>query len=205
MLSTKLFLARHGETEWSRAGRYQGYCSVLLSPEGERQAARLGERLAGEAIGVLHSSDLPRAFQTAQIIASRAGSEVRLWPELREMHFGAFEGKTFTEIAESHPMVLHAWMENPMQMGPPGGENLSQLSARVSRFLKGLKEGPTQERALVVSHGGPLRVMICLLLGLQESFYRRFQLDEASLSILEPRTQGVTLSLLNDRCHLNGL
>ena len=102
---TTLLLVRHGETDWNRDGRWQGQSDTPLNELGRRQARELAEQLDG--VDVVYSSDLARARETAEILAERAGVEVRLDPRLRERGFGAWEGLTLAEIESGlRPTVL---------------------------------------------------------------------------------------------------
>jgi broad specificity phosphatase PhoE len=99
----RLFLARHGQTDWNAQRRYQGHASVPLNETGRRQAAALGQRLAHEGIEAIYSSDLPRAWMTAQTIAAACGLPVQPEPRTREMDFGEWQGRTHTgSVSELH-------------------------------------------------------------------------------------------------------
>jgi alpha-ribazole phosphatase len=195
---TRLLLVRHGETDWNREGRYQGQTGTPLNEAGRAQTAQLAARLAGEALDAVYSSDLKRACETAQIIAAPRGLTVARMPQLREAAFGVLEGLTYDEAKAQYPQALDAWHANP-DCPPPGGEALSQVAARVQTFLDGLTVGQT---ALVVGHGGPLRVLLCLVMGLPAAQHWQFRLDTASFTTVNLYDAGAILSLLNDTSHL---
>jgi len=200
----RLILVRHGETVWNAEGRYQGATDLPLSAQGKAQAQCLADRLALESIDLVYSSDLKRARQTASAIAACLGLQVHREPRLREMAFGDWEGLTYSEIRERHPQALARWEDDPVGTAPPGGESLSQLVARIKDLLDdlrglGLGEAGT---ALLVSHGGPLRVFLGLALGLAPGDYWRFRLDPGSISDLHLYPECAILNLLNDRHHL---
>lgn len=197
----RLLLVRHGETEWNEAGRCQGCSDVDLGATGLKQAEKLRERLAEESITAIYSSDLRRALHTARIIASPHGIEVVPREELREVDFGEFEGLTFEEIKRRYPQVDWWDIQNPDQCFPKG-ESVSQLMARVSQFVAELRECYSEGTKLIVAHGGPLRALLCLLLGFRLEHWWSIRLDNASLSIVETCSPGVVISLLNDVCHL---
>jgi broad specificity phosphatase PhoE len=200
-------LVRHGPTTGGAPDGipYAGWSDVPLGDAGCDQAARLGRRLAAEPLGVAYASDLARARQTLDVLlAGRAeGPPVRLDPDLRELNFGAWEGLTYADIAArpEGPAVLAG------ERAAPGGESLADLTVRVRRFLDRLERDGVaggDGATLVVAHGGPLRVLLCLLLGLPQTAHWRFRLDHTSLSEVhwEPAT-GPVLVRLNDRCHLD--
>lgn len=200
---TRIFLVRHGETLWEGTGRYLGHTDIPLSPRGKAQAERLGERLAGEKVNVIYASDLLRAQETAQVLSRGWGLTPRLRPQLRENHFGLWQGLTHDEIRQRYPEELRQREKDPLGFAPPQGENLASLAARVDRARQEMVQeaGPV----LLVSHAGPLKVLLCLFLGLPLPFYWRLRLDHASLSILDTYPEGAILSLLNSTSHLEGL
>lgn len=202
MAPTSFLLVRHGETLWNSELRYQGHQPVALSAKGVREAVCLRDRLAGRKVDGIYASDLPRAFQTAEIIAG-AHPQVEVVPDsaLRELNWGKFEGLTYAEIEERFPKEIVAWRNDRMRCGPPGGENLMQLADRVIPRLREISERHQGQTVLIVAHSGPLRVFICSCLGLGLDRYWQMPLDNASLSIVESYNEGAILTLFNDVCH----
>ena len=197
----RLLLVRHGETEWNESARYQGRSDISLSAAGLHQAEALRQRLAKEKIDIIYSSDLKRAVHTAQVIALGHDAKVATCKELREIDFGEFEGLTFEEIKQRYPHSNWLTVQDPQERLPKG-ESVSQLTARVSQFATRLRRYTGEETILVVAHGGSLRALICLLLGLSLEHWWQIRLDSASLSIVETHSEGAVLSLMNDICHL---
>ena len=199
---SRLLLVRHGDTVLNSAERYWGQTDVELSAAGIKQAERLRDRLAVEGIDAVYSSNLKRALATAHIIASSHRLDVIVREELREVNFGKLEGLTFREIDELYPEVTEAWSNWSLAFEFPGGESVSELDARVSKFLGKLQEHTSEETILIVAHSAPLRLLICHLLGIGLQHWRQFRLDLASLSIVETYSQGAVINLLNDTSHL---
>jgi len=197
----RLILVRHGETIWNDERRYQGEADLPLSESGEIQARQVAVRLADEAIDLIYSSDLKRALQTADRVAAVHGTKIIVERRLRELSFGAWEGLTYAEIQERYPQALARWEEEPLVTAPPGGESLNGLVGRVKDFCDDLKR-LEEETVLLVSHGGPLRELICLALGLAPTDYWRLRLDPGSVSELYLYPESAILALLNDRHHL---
>jgi len=193
----RLFLVRHGLTDWNAAQRFQGQHDVPLNETGQRQAAALAERLAGEPLQAIYASDLQRARATVQAIAARHTCPITIEPRLREISFGAWEGLTYAEIAAGDPAVLAAWENNILENAPPGGETLKQLSGRVQAVLDDLYLAHKDEILLLVAHGGTLQVLICLALGLPPEKYWQFHLSPGSLSEIAIYPQGGIINLLN--------
>ncbi len=201
---TRLLLVRHGATEWNSSLRFTGHSQISLSDPGRRQAIKLGQRLAGEKIDVVCTSDLRRALETVAAACRGRDVEVLPCPELREMDYGDCEGLTFKEIAARFPEVVKPWLDYSLDLTFPGGESLAGFIERVSGFVDRLQDHPQRRTVLVVSHGGIIRVLLCRLLGLSNDHWWQFRVDNASISIVETDNQRVILNLANDTSHLTG-
>jgi len=199
---SKLFLVRHGNTKLNSAGRYWGQTDVGLSAEGVGQAERLRDRLATQKIDIVYTSNLQRASATAKIIATNHQVDIVTCPELREINFGKIEGLTFKEVSQLYPEVAEAWFKWSLALKYPGGESVTELNNRVSKFLERLGKHTPEETILIVAHSAPLRMLVCHLLGIRIRHWRQIRLDLASLSILETYPLGAILNLLNDVSHL---
>jgi broad specificity phosphatase PhoE len=157
-----VLLARHGETDDNREPlRFQGWRDTPLNDTGRREAAELAERIVGEGIASLWSSDLVRASETAQIVAARLGLEVRLDPRLREANRGRWEGRLFRDVARDEPTLYAEWMRAGDGWRFPGGESLLEQQQRVHACLEDIRT-TAELPALAVCHGGSIRVMLCL-------------------------------------------
>lgn len=202
---TRLLLVRHGETAWNAQGRLQGQIDVPLSDVGKRHAMALAGRLAGEVIHAAYASDLQRAWETATTIAAPHRLMVHTDPRLREIAFGTWEGLTYDEVRQQDPRTLADWQVDPMKIAAPGGESLADVVARVQAILRYIAGTHRDQTVLLVAHGGSLRVLICLALGLVPQGRWQFQLGVGSLSELYLHEQGAVLTLLNDTHHLTGV
>ncbi len=158
-----LLLARHGQTSWNALGKLQGHTDIALDDTGRDQSRALAASLAPAGIRTVWTSDLERARETGAIIAAALGlAAPRTDPELRERQFGVFEGLTRDECASQHPEHWAAWLAQTSS--PPGGEPRADAVIRMGRALERIaarEEGP----ALVVSHGGVMRLWLMALLG----------------------------------------
>lgn len=200
-----IYLSRHGETIWNRSKRIQGQTDIPLTDRGRRQAEALAERLASIPLQRIYTSDLSRARETTEIIASRQRQPVPVLPlpELRECDYGLWGGLTYEEIRERFPVDWQAWVRGGRIASPTGGEDFVALGRRAgSVFDRAVREG---EDILISAHRGPIRAIICHALGLEQTLRSRFFVTNCSLSALEcypehrPR-----LVLLNDTSHLIG-
>jgi len=201
----RLLLIRHGATDWTAQGRFQGQTDVPLNAAGRRQVAALAQRLRAEPLQALYASDLQRAWETAQAIAAPQGMGVQAEPRLREIGFGAWEGYTYAELQQRHPAALAAWEHDPLHSAPPGGETLLQITARVQAAYTAILTAHAEHTVGLVAHGGPLQLLLCLALGVSPRAYWQFALAPASLSELCVYTHGAILTHLNDTHHMHDL
>lgn len=161
MSPKSVLLARHGETDDNRQPlRFQGWRDTPLNDTGRRQAAELAERVAGLGVRALWSSDLIRARETAVIVGAGLGLEVRLDARLREANRGLWEGRLFDDVAREEPERFAAWMQAGDQWRFPGGESLQEQQDRVAACVEEVR-ATGELPALVVCHGGSIRVMLC--------------------------------------------
>lgn len=193
-MTTKIWLARHGQTEWSVAGRHTGRSDIPLTPEGERAAAKLGARLQKETFAQVLTSPLRRARQTCELAGFAARAEAL--PDLMEWNYGAYEGLKSAEIRASRP-DWHLFRD-----GCPGGENLADVVARVDRVIARLKSAPGD--TIIFSHGHLLRVLAVRWAGIAPESGARFSLSPASISILavDGASGDPVIDRWNDGCHL---
>lgn len=143
-----------------------GHRDIPLDHVGLRQAATAAALLAARPVKAVYSSDLRRAMQTAQPAASRLGLQVVARPALREVDVGRWEGLTGAEIRERDPQGYAAVGADPLGAPRPGGESYADMAARVWRELDAIAASHRGEEVLVVTHGGPLRAVICQVLDL---------------------------------------
>jgi broad specificity phosphatase PhoE len=156
-----VLLARHGETDDNRPPiRVQGFTDTPLNDVGRAQAAQLAEHAADAGIRSLWSSDLSRARETAEIVGTRLGLAPGLDARLREANRGRWEGRLFIDIEREEPELYRAWRRAGPAFRFPGGESLLEQLERVSAALDDVRRASALP-ALVVCHGGSIRVMLC--------------------------------------------
>jgi broad specificity phosphatase PhoE len=180
-MARTLFCARHGETDWNALGRFQGHTDIPLNDAGRAQARGLAERLRGERLVAVVSSDLSRARETGEIVAR----------DLRERNMGAFEGLTRTECAARFPDEWRAWLADPRN-APVGGEGHEALSTRVAAAAHRAVErlATSEGSVLAVSHGGAMRALVIALgeptpAPIPNAEALRFELDGGRLVYVE--------------------
>jgi alpha-ribazole phosphatase len=184
----RLWLVRHGLTYWNMQQRFCGHRDIPLSAQGRVQALWTAEQLQKESISAIYTSDLVRARETAEIIAHhrKPAVQIRESAAWREIDFGDWEGLTYTQIMEQFKDQLGFFID-PEQCSPPNGESLAHMQQRVKDALSAIMHSddlPAGE-VVIVSHGGPLRVMLCSLLGMPLQRQWQLRLDPGSLSAID--------------------
>ena len=198
----RLLLVRHGETAWNATGRFQGQMDIDLNVVGQRQALALAERLASEEIHAVYASDLRRAYDTALAIAARHPVAVHAEPRLRQMDYGSWQGLTDAQMQEQDPEGFADWNADQVNRSPPGGESLSQVANRLTSLLDEVRAQYAHQTVVLVSHGGTVRLVLCLLLGHPLSAHWQFEVDNTAIAEIELQDRGPVLIRWNDTHHL---
>jgi broad specificity phosphatase PhoE len=190
----RLWLIRHGETEWSASGRHTGRSDIALTPRGEREGERLRRRLSGQAFALVLTSPLRRARETCRLagFSDRAETE----DDLLEWDYGPFEGRTTAEIRTGRP----GW--TIWQSDVPGGESVDAVGARADRVI--VRALAAQGDAALFAHAHLLRILAARWLGLPALSGRSFALRPASLSVLGHERETRVIESWNDVSHLAG-
>jgi probable phosphoglycerate mutase len=189
-----VYLVRHGETAWSLTGQHTGLTDLPLTERGERNARRLGERLAGLAFAKIFTSPLQRAARTCELAGLGRAADVER--DLVEWNYGEYEGLRTVEIHAKRP----DWQL--FRDGCPGGESPDQVGARADRAVRGVRT--IQGDVLIFSSGHILRVLAARWLGLEPAAGRFFVLNTASVSVLgyENNLSQPVIRLWNDTRHV---
>jgi broad specificity phosphatase PhoE len=178
---TTILLARHGESDWNRSQRWQGFADRPLTDLGRRQAAELAARLKETELDTIYSSDLRRARETAEIVARSKGLEVHATPDLREVDVGSWSGLTRAEAEAQFPEGYARWLGGGE--GWKDGETYEQMSERVVAAVQRIAALHDDRRVLVVAHGGSIRAVHAAALGLDVHSYRRIQRVEPNATL----------------------
>ena len=152
---TTILLARHGETDWNREGRFQGFADPTLNDTGRAQAAGLAAELAGVELAAVYSSPLRRAFETAELLAAAHQLAPAAVEALREVDVGSWQGLTREEVEARFPEQFARWLD--YGQGWQDGESYAEMARRVVAALLQLAAAHEGERILAVTHGGPIR------------------------------------------------
>ena len=202
---TRILLARHGETDWNRQGRWQGHSDRPLNAAGLAQAETLGRRLAREEIDALYTSDLLRASQTAAAVGRQTGLDAIATPGLREVDVGDLAGLDRSAAAERFPDWYTRWREGAVD-AYPGGEQFADLRDRALAAFDRIADRHAGGTAIAVCHNGIIRAIVLHVLGLTPGDGPRIAAGpNCSLTVVERRRRRLVLVALNDAGHLEGL
>jgi probable phosphoglycerate mutase len=184
----RLFLVRHGETEWSRDGRHTGRTDVPLTPHGRSQAELVGRSLRGHRFALVLTSPLGRAVDTCRLAGLGAVALQR--DDLREWDYGEYEGRTTADIRKERPGWT-LWRD-----GVPGGESVDEVGARADAVIAEARAAPGD--VVLFAHGHVLRILAARWLGLPACDGSLLALDPATVSILGYEHETSVIRLWND-------
>lgn len=201
----RIFLIRHGETEWNKLGRLQGHSDVQLSSEGIRQAHLLMAHAHFPRIDAIYSSDLSRSVKTAEILAKHLNLNVKKLSELRETNFGDWEGKSVKELAEKLPDDFGKLFTDPERCRPPRGETFLECQARVMNVIRNIIATHDGKNVIVVSHGSAIRLIIGAALDMPIHKIWAISQFNMALNILRVDEGNFTVELINSTAHLQTL
>lgn len=207
MSSLRLILVRHGETVWNQENRWQGQADVPLSSSGQTQAQRLAQRLVQERrqVHAIYSSDLSRAFQTAQILGDSLGMPPLPEQGWREMDIGRWSGLTTAEVATRY---AEEWerLRSGEDLPRGGGETFAQFQERLVHAVQRLFARHAGQQVMIVSHGGAVRAFLLHCRGLAMNQFREIEkIGNTGVSEVSIFADGRTeIHLVNDTNHLEG-
>ena len=194
----RLYLVRHGQVEGYEKVPIYGHTDVLLTEVGILQFEKLAERLRYTKIQAVYSSDLKRAVMGARIIGRHHDVPHHVLPELREIHFGEWEGLGLQEVRERFPEKVQHRMTDPVNFRAPGnGESVAELSQRVMPCLEGILKRQQGLDFLIVAHGAVNRVILCNAIGLDLKRMFRLHQDYGCLNIIDYFPDSTVVRLVN--------
>jgi broad specificity phosphatase PhoE len=202
---TTLFLVRHGRTGWNKEQIFRGTRDVPLDAVGKQEALLVGERLKNEGIQAVFASPLSRATETAEAIARFYNLKVQVLPGLMDLNFGEWEGQSLEEVERRYPDLYLRWLQEPHRVIFPAGEGLNAVRIRAMEAVDGIVVRHPREVVALVSHRVVLKVLICALLGLDNSRFWNIGQDTAAINCFRHQDGRWIAALLNDTCHLKGI
>jgi probable phosphoglycerate mutase len=204
---TRIIAVRHGETDWNVDTRIQGQLDIGLNDKGRWQAQRVAQALAEEALDAVYSSDLSRAFATAQAIAAaqpHGPLPVQAHTGLRERGFGKFEGHTYAAIEAQWPDESRLWRIRDPHFAPDGGETPTQVLARVGQAVNDIAARHPDQQIVLVAHGGVMDMLYRLATQQSVSAPRTWELGNTAINRLLWTPDALTLVGWSDTRHLDG-
>ncbi|MBN2145210.1 MAG: histidine phosphatase family protein [Candidatus Aureabacteria bacterium] len=195
---TQFYFIRHGETTSNAEKRYCGFLDEGLSEKGMLQAEKLHARMIHQSFDGIYSSDRKRAIQTAGIVFKN--SSISPIPDLREMHFGVFEGLNSHEIRKKYKSIYDSWVHDPYRVRIPEAETMNQFEKRIVKSIKIILSSHLDKTVAVVCHGGTISVLLNYFLKTKD-FWKHLP-GSASLNIVECENDYNELKVFNDTSHL---
>src|SRR5213593_1138317 len=201
-MSLRLFVLRHGETAFTRERRFAGWRDVPLTEAGLRQCEAAAVALSGLAVAAVYASPLERARTSAEVIAKPHRLPVQVSPAFRELSFGAWEGRTRSDVAVAEPALYDTWRTAPETFTAPGGESLAAVAARVAGGIEALRAEHDGDCVVLVTHAVVIRLIVLDGLGLGPARLWSIDASPAGITELEYRDDWVTVHRMNTLAHL---
>jgi broad specificity phosphatase PhoE len=200
----ELILARHGETAWNVEKIYRGRSDVALDEVGVKQAELLGKYLSNYGFEVIYSSPLKRALDTANVIARYQKIDVQIAEGLVDIDYGEWQCLPEREVERLYPALLNEWRNNPHKVRMPGGESLEDVRERAIEVTNDVLSN-YHGSVVLVSHRVVNKVLICSLLGLDNSYFWNIKQDVGGITVFNYANGRFVLTKHNDTSHLTEL
>ncbi len=198
---TEIILARHGETEWNVGEIFRGRIDIELNETGIKQAELLGGYLSEVKIEAVYSSPLKRALRTAEVMAGSHQLEVKIAPGLIDLDFGQWQGLSHQEVKRKYSELYTEWTDSPERVILPGGESLNDVSQRAIAVVHEVIDG-YKGTVILVSHRVVNKVLICALLGLDNSHFWNISQDTCGITTFTYENGRFMLIRHNDTSYL---
>ncbi|HQS44931.1 MAG: hypothetical protein B7Y12_01225 [Rhizobiales bacterium 24-66-13] len=203
---THLILTRHGHVEGISPPRFRGRHDLPLTPTGREQARRLGTFLASRPkIDAIYTSPLSRCIDTGVAIATATSVKATAIPELADIDYGEWTGKTHEEVERADPERYALWWRQPQLVRPPKGDSLQDLVARTAEAVREIIDHHPDDRVVLVGHDSSNRALLLTLLDLPLSAFWRFQQSPCNLTEIEVSSRSVRVDCINETLHLQDL
>jgi broad specificity phosphatase PhoE len=202
---TSIYLIRHGQTAWNKEEIFRGRTDVPLDETGLKQAELAGQYFKQMEIHGIYSSTLSRAWETARKIAQFHNLKVQPLEGILDMSFGKWEGQLHRDIQKNDREIYRQWREEPHLARLPGGESLDDVKVRAIAALGEVIQRHPGKTLILVSHRVVCKVLICAILGLDNSHFWQITQDTTAINLIQHRKGKYILSLMNETCHLKVL
>ncbi len=200
-MTTTIFLVRHGQTDSNIKDIYMGWSAEELNNTGFNQVQQLASRLARQPIAAVYTSPLQRTMTTSRMLSKPHRLSPVIVQDLIEINLGNWEGLHISEIKQKWPEQFNIWRSDPSNITIPGGESLNSVTERSTQALQQIAAVNKDKNIIVVTHEIVIKVIVPFVLNSTNSIYRRFVVDNASLSIITVKNDNYRLKTLNDTAH----
>jgi phosphoserine phosphatase len=197
----KLYIVRHGETEWNKEEVFRGRKDIPLNDTGKRQAEMVGAYFAARTVNRIVASPLSRATVTADAISRTTKVRVEAMEEFTDINFGTWEGLPLTDVEKRFPADFASWKTSPEKTRIEGGETLAEVRDRVSRAIATIGSDHA-ESIVVVTHRVICKLIVLSCLNIANNHFWDMKFDPASVTLLEQQQDRFVLVYSNDTCHL---
>lgn len=198
---TEIILARHGETEWNVAEVFRGRVDIELNETGMKQAELLAEYLRDLRIAAIYSSPLKRALKTAEMMASHRNLDVEIAPGLIDFDYGEWQGLSHEVVKDRYKELYAEWIKNPHQVKMPAGESLNDVRRRAAGVVDSVVTR-YESTVVLVAHRVVNKVLICVLLGLDNSHFWNIRQDACGITTFTYENERFILTKHNDTSFL---
>jgi len=202
---TRIYLVRHGQTDWNKEKVFRGLADRPLSDAGRAEALAVSEALKDEPIDLIYASPLRRARQTVEPLARWKRKRIQTLPGVIDIDYGDWSGMADAAVEKAYPELYKAWKQRPAAVAFPRGESLAGVARRALAALKAVAQAHPGKTILVASHRVPCKVMALKLMGLPLSRFWDLRQDVACINLFEYQPPRAIVHLINDTCHLRTL
>lgn len=197
-MATKLIFVRHGQTAWNSKMIYCGSTDICLNRKGRAQVEKLKKVFSRQEVDKIYCSNKKRALETAKIIFGK--EKIIKLTDLREMHFGVFEGLTYKQIQKKYPGAYKKWLKDPFRATIPKGESIRDFKKRILRAVGKIMFANKGKTVAIVCHGGAISIFLTHIRK-SKDFWKQIP-SSASVSIVECQNNKLQIKLFNDISHL---
>jgi broad specificity phosphatase PhoE len=202
---TRIYLVRHGQTEWNRELRFRGRADITLDENGRKQASAISDALTGKGINAIYTSPLRRSIETARPVAAVFHLEIENHQGFIDINYGEWEGLAYDEVRQRYANLYREWEERPHLVKFPNGESLEEVRRRsVAAFME-VVEKNSGNSIIIIPHRVINKVLLCALLGISNAYFWSIRQDTGCINVIEYSNRRFVLVRMNDICHLRGI
>ena len=202
---TKIYLVRHGQTEWNKKLTFRGRADIPLNEAGHMEAQALSKALKDKNIEVIYTSPLRRSTETAQPVADFFHLEIVPVQGLIDINYGDWEGLSFNEVKNRYSEQYEKWEKTPDLIRFPNGETLDEAKERSFLAFKNIVSKNPNKSILIIPHRVINKILLCALLNLPTSHFWEIRQDTGCINLIEYSGDRFVLCTMNDTCHLKGV